>query len=215
MTGPNTRDKILDAAEHLFANKGLKETSVRDITSYAQVHLAAVNYHFQTKNGLLEELIQRRIKPLNQQRLELLDQYENRLGIGRVPVENALYGLIAPVIRMSFEAPDFLKIAGQIVSHPDEETYMIFISNFQPVFAKFREAVSETLSHISEEDLMWRMHFITGAMVHTCTNHHVLTLLSHGVCILKDQEEIIEKLITFCAAGLKADVRNKRTNKDK
>lgn len=208
MTGPNTKDKILDAAEYLFASKGLKETSVRDITSHADVHLAAVNYHFQTKDGLLRELIERRIKPLNRRRLELLDQYENRFGKGSVPVENALQAVLAPAVRMCFEAPEFQKIAGQIVSHPDEETYMIFITNFEPVFKKFNEVLAAALPQISQQDLFWRMHFLTGSMIHTCTNHKGLTLLSHGVCELNDQEEIVNKLISFCAAGLKADVRS-------
>ena len=159
-------------------------------------------------------MIERRIKPLNRYRIELLEQYENRFGKGLVPIENALYALLAPVIRMSFETPDFLKIAGQIVSHPDEETYMIFISNFEPVFTKFKEVVSASVSHISEEDLMWRMHFIIGAMIHTCTNHQVLTLLSRGVCKLNEQEEIVNRLINFCAAGLKADNHSYRLHVD-
>jgi len=205
MTEPNTKDKILDSAEYLFANKGLKETSVRDITSHANVHLAAVNYHFNTKDGLLRALVERRLRPLNQKRLELLDKYEKRFGQGSVPVESVLHALIAPGIKMCFETPDFLKIAGQIVSHPDEETYKIYLSNFEVLFTRVRDILVFSLPHISQEELMWRIHFVTGAVIHTCTNHTGLSVLSHGVCEMNDQEEIVNKLILFCAAGLKAD----------
>lgn len=204
MTEPNTKDKILDSAEYLFANKGLKETSVRDITSHANVHLAAVNYHFNTKDGLLRALVERRLKPLNRHRLELLDKYENRFGQGSVPVESVLHALIAPAIKMCFLAPDFLKIAGQIVSHPDEETYTIYLSNFEALFTRVKDVLAPSLPHISEEELMWRIHFVIGSVINTCTNHSGLSVLSHGVCEMNDQEGIVRKLISFCAAGLKA-----------
>ncbi|MEM7008472.1 MAG: TetR family transcriptional regulator [Thermodesulfobacteriota bacterium] len=204
MREQSTKERILDSAEFLFASKGLKETSVRDITSHANVHLAAVNYHFQTKDGLLKALMDRRIEPLNRQRLELLEKYENRFGEDTVPVEYALYALLAPGIRMCFEEPHFLKITGQVVSHPDEETYTIFVTNFEGVFSRFRDVLAVSLPHISEEELMWRIHFLTGSMIHTWTNHRGLTALSSGVCELGDQQELVNKLIAFCSAGLKA-----------
>ena len=200
----STKEKILDSAEYLFANKGLKETSVRDITSHAHVHLAAVNYHFQTKDGLLKALMDRRIAPLDHKRLELLNSYEEKFGKESVPVEYALHALLAPGIKMCFEEPDFLRITGQVASHPDEDTYKIFVTNFEGVFSRFKGVLASSLPHISEEDLMWRIHFMTGSMIHTWTSHGTLTSLSGGVCKLSEQDELVNKLIAFCAAGLKA-----------
>lgn len=205
MKEQNTKERILDSAEYLFASKGLKETSVRDITSHADVHLAAVNYHFQTKDGLLKALMDRRIAPLNKQRLELLDTYEKQFGQGSIPIEYALHALIAPGIRMCFEEPHFLSITGQIVSHPDEETYTIFVTNFERVFSRFKDVLIVSLPDIAEEDLMWRIHFLTGSMIHTWTNHKGLTSLSKGVCELREEDELLNKLIAFCAAGLRAE----------
>ncbi len=96
MAEPNTKERILDSAEYLFANKGLKDTSVRDITSQADVHLAAVNYHFQSKDGLVRAVMERRIATLNRQRLELLDTFEQKFGSKSVPIEYALYALLYP-----------------------------------------------------------------------------------------------------------------------
>lgn len=208
MTEPNTKDRILDSAEYLFANKGLKETSVRDITSQADVHLAAVNYHFKTKDGLLKALIDRRMKPLNSQRLELLNNYEKRFGKGSIPLEHALYALMAPGVRMCFVAPDFMKITGQVVSHPDQETFILFIKHFEGIFTKFKVVFAASLPHLSDEELMWRMHFLTGAMIHACTNDEGLKSLSGGTCVLNDKEVVINKLISFSAAGLRADIYN-------
>ncbi len=200
----STKEKILDSAKSLFANKGLKETSVRDITSHAGVHLAAVNYHFKTKDGLLKELIDRKMAPLNKKKIKLLDVYEKEFGNEPVPIEYALYALIAPEIEMYFDDPDFLRITGQIASHPDEETYTIFVENYEKVFARFKEVFLVSLPHLSSEDLMWRMHFLSGSIIYTWTSHEGLTSLSKGLCRLDDQQEIVNKLIAFSASGLRA-----------
>ncbi len=204
MAETNTKERILNSAEYLFANKGLRDTSVRDITSQADVHLAAVNYHFESKDGLVKAVMERRIELLNRQRLELLNTFEKQFGSERVPIEYALYALLYPGIHMCFEKPHFLKIAGQIVSHPDEETYLIFVSHFEDVFSRFKDVFVVSLPHVSEEELMWRIHFLIGSMIHTWTNHSWLQRFSGGVCKLKEQENIINMLIAFCAAGLKA-----------
>jgi len=200
-----TKERILDSAEYLFANKGLKDTSVRDITSQADVHLAAVNYHFQSKDGLVKAVMARRIATLNIQRLELLDTFEQKFGTEPVPIEYALYALLSPGIKMCFEKPHFLKIAGQIVSHPDEETYKIFVSHFDDVFSRFKDVFVISLPHVSEEELLWRIHFLIGSMIHTWTNHSWLERYSGEVCEPREQEEVVNRLIAFCAAGLKAE----------
>lgn len=206
MTEPNTKERILDSAEYLFANKGLKDTSVRDITRQADVHLAAVNYHFDSKDGLVRAIMERRIALLNRQRLELLDAFEQKFANEPVPLEYALYALFFPGIKMCFERPHFLRIAGQIVSHPDEETCKIFVSHFDDVFLRFKKVFVLSLPEVSEEELMWRLHFLIGSMIHTWTNHGWLETFSEGVCELKDQEKITNMLIAFCAAGLRAEV---------
>jgi len=206
MTEPNTKERILDSAEYLFASKGLKDTSVRDITKQADVHLAAVNYHFDSKDGLVRAIMERRIALLNRQRLELLETFEQKFGKEPVPIEYALYALLSPGIKMCFERPHFLKIAGQIVSHPDQETYKIFVSHFEDVFSRFKEVFVISLPHLPDEEIMWRIHFLIGSMIHTWTNHSWLKTFSGGVCELRDQEKITNMLIAFCAAGLRADL---------
>ena len=69
----DTKTKILNAAEKLFGVNGFHGTSLRDITAEAQVNLAAVNYHFQSKESLMDALIERRIEPINSKRFQMLD----------------------------------------------------------------------------------------------------------------------------------------------
>src|SRR5215470_13225201 len=89
----DTKSKILDAAEKLFGIKGFEATSLRDITAEAQVNLAAVNYHFQSKDSLIDAVIARRIEPVNRRRLEMLE------AAGPKPtVEQILTAFLTPVL---------------------------------------------------------------------------------------------------------------------
>src|SRR5579864_3993381 len=89
----DTKTRILDAAEKLFADKGFEATSLRDITAEADVNLAAVNYHFQTKDSLIDAVIARRIEPVNKKRVELLDSAGSNPNI-----EQILIAFLAPVL---------------------------------------------------------------------------------------------------------------------
>lgn len=81
-----TRDRILEAAERMFADKGLDGSSVRDITTAANVNLASVNYHFGSKTGLIEAVFSRHLGPMNAARLALLDRVEEQAGESPPPV---------------------------------------------------------------------------------------------------------------------------------
>ncbi len=207
MKSTKTKEILLDTAERLFAEKGIKETSVRDITGSAGVHLAAINYHFGSKDELIREVIARRIKPLNEKRLEKLHGHRHATGYKPVALENILEALFAPSIELTFENPHFRHVAGQVVSHPEREIYRNFVAHFEEVFSKFKEAMGDALPHLPEEELMWRIHFLMGAMIHTWTNHKGLEHLSMGVCKLEDESDLTKRLVTFCAAGLRAPTK--------
>src|SRR5580704_13248627 len=96
----NTKDRILDAAERLFARDGFEATSLRAITTEASVNLAAVNYHFQSKEALVQAVIGRRMGPANAQRLALLDAYEAQAVDAPVPLEKIMDAFLRPVVAM-------------------------------------------------------------------------------------------------------------------
>src|ERR1700682_6647964 len=75
-----TKARILDAAEALFMEHGFEATSLRTITAAAGANLAAVNYHFGTKEELFEAVLARRLDPMNQERIDLLDKVEREAG---------------------------------------------------------------------------------------------------------------------------------------
>ena len=204
MSGVTTKENLLDTAERLFAERGVKETSVRDITKAAGSHLASVNYHFSTKYGLIRAVISRRIEPLKKRRFELLDSYEAEAGDNPVPVEKIIYALVAPGMELYLENPHFLRFAGRMVSDPDKEIRRIFVSELDPVFFRVKDLLKRVLPETPEAEIMWRIHFTIGAMVHTWTNHFDLELRSGGVCNITNEKEIIDRIVSFCTAGIRA-----------
>ncbi len=202
----DTKERLLDTAERLFAERGVKETSVREITKEAGSNLASVNYHFSSKYGLIRAVIARRIEPLNMRRFELLDTYEAEAGDTPLPIERILYALIAPSIEMYLENPNFLRLAGRMISDPDKDLHRIFASQLDQVFLRVRDLLMPALPNLPESELLWRMHFTIGAMIHTWTNHSDLELRSGGICKITDIREMVGRLINFCEAGLKAEV---------
>src|SRR5579863_9327890 len=95
-----TKDRLLDAAERLFAQHGIEATSLRVITREAGVNLAAVNYHFQSKEALMHAVIARRLDPINEKRLAMLDACEAKAGEGPLAVDEVLHALLGPIFEM-------------------------------------------------------------------------------------------------------------------
>src|SRR5437879_11584596 len=109
-TGNTTKDRILDAAEHLLAKNGFEATSLRAITAEADVNLAAVNYHFQSKDALIRAVISRRIGPINEKRLTMLDAIEQAAGDGLLPLGPVIEAFVGPVIEVRTKAKSFAPI---------------------------------------------------------------------------------------------------------
>src|SRR5215212_1216272 len=97
-TSQDTKSRILDVAEQLFMEHGFEATSLRQLTSSAGVNLAAVNYHFGTKEELFHAVLTRRLDPMNQQRIELLAKLERESNGRPIAVERILAGMLVPAL---------------------------------------------------------------------------------------------------------------------
>src|SRR5262245_39243766 len=106
MNAGRTRERLLDAAERLFATRGFEATSLRDVTSQAKANIAAVNYHFGSKDALVRAVFERRLGEVNRRRIELLDAR----GRGRPDPEQILHAFIAPTFALMKEAPHFIRL---------------------------------------------------------------------------------------------------------
>jgi AcrR family transcriptional regulator len=201
----DTKDRILDVAETRFADHGFVATSLRDITSDAGVNIAAVNYHFGSKEALLAAVLERRIAPVNRERLELLDEAEAAANGGAADLEALVRALLAPPFRRRLVveggAVKFLQLAGRIHSEPHAQARAIFLAQFGEVIRRFVPAFRKALPRVPEEEVSWRLLFIMGAMAHTMMSTHMFDVL--GCRQPSDTEELLEALVQFAVAGIK------------
>jgi AcrR family transcriptional regulator len=205
-----TRKRVIEAAEKLFALRGIEGVSIRDITQAADVNLAAINYHFGTKNALAAEVFKKTIEPLNAQRLKLLDGIEKKAGVRPPALEAVLEAMIRPAVERGFDHQQdnetFLKLSGRCLSEPNAEIEQIVRAHFEKLIRRFDAAFLRALPGLDPEELFWRIKFMVGALHYsllTCGKQKNLPVKLRKAL---DAEGLIQRLVIFTAAGLRAAV---------
>lgn len=200
----DTKQRILDCAERLFGEHGIQATSLRQIIAEANVNLAAIHYHFQSKEALLEAILQRRLGAVNRMRLVRLDVYEAG---GRIPtVEEILECFLSPVFDAIEQADgrQFARFIGRIQTESSDLVPKMFAGPFRPVLDRFLGALRTALPELDAEDLMWRVFFAIGAMAYTLTNGERVVPMFTRDETTGDLREASWRLIQFVAAGFRA-----------
>ncbi len=194
----DTKERILDTAERLFAANGYGATSLRSIIAAAGVNLAAVHYHFHSKEALLDAVIRRRVEPVNRERLALLDELERESAEGGSPsIEHVLMALVGPPMRMAREPEfaNFVHLMGRILAESDAA---IIRKHFGETFERFMRAIARALPYIPPEELLLRAHFAMGAMAHTLCGRAAIFGVTADITA--------ERMIAFLAGGMSAPV---------
>lgn len=203
MSEADTKTLILNAAEQAFAELGFAAASLRQIVAAAGVNLAAVNYHFGSKEGLIQAVFARRIGPLNEERLRLLDAAEAKKG--GVTLEEIVEALVGPALRLSRDVqkggPFFMRLLGRTVAEPSEFLQKMLREQFGHVVKRFTAAFARALPELTEDELAWRIHFAIGVMAHTMCDPQNLRLCP-GRSETVETEEVVQKAVDFIAAGM-------------
>lgn len=206
---PDTRGRILCAAEALFLEHGYAATSLRLITAKAKVNLAAVNYHFGSKQALIREVFERRLGPLNAARIAYLDGLEAAAGGQALAIEQIIEAIIAPGLHVTREplarASVFLQLLGRAFSEPAGSLREILQGQYRQVVIRFKQALTRSLPDMPDQELTWRMHFMFGTLSYIMAGNDALKLIA--TCNLEDADDaeaIMRRLIPFLAAGLQA-----------
>jgi len=205
----HTKERILDTAERLFAQQGYAATSLRSIIAGAGVNLAAVHYHFHSKEALLEAVVLRRAEPANQERLNLLDQFQQAAGEVPVPLEKVIEAFVAPTFRMALDpASDgmvFMRLLGRLHAEGDLLSG-ILISQFSDMLARFGAALRRALPDLPQEELFWRLNFAIGALAQTLRGASKDLAAISDLSPSFDSEKALERLVVFLSAGFRAPV---------
>lgn len=194
-----TQDKILDTAERLIGEQGYAATSLRQIINEAGVNLAAVHYHFGSKEDLLDAVVMRKAGPVNEARLAALNVVEQDAGPGAPQVEKVLDAFFAPTAVVASANPQFVRLMGRIYS--EGLMPQIVQKHFRPTTGRFLAALRRALPGLPQEDLMWRVHFMVGAMAHTMCGEPVFTGAMEPNA---DYALRMKRLVAFLSAGFRA-----------
>ena len=204
MATDRTRTAILNAAEQLYAERGFSDVTMRDIVAAADVNLAAVNYHFGSKDELIAELFVTRSIATNRERLNELKSAEEAGG-GRAPIDAVMRALVGPtlrgclgpdrqrataarfMIRTSMEAvPPIRKIRNREISH----------------LRRFAAAMRRSLPNVADADIYWGLHFALAMAHQTIRDSERLIKLSDGLCDLDDVDGIISRVVAASILAL-------------
>jgi AcrR family transcriptional regulator len=192
-----TRQKLLDTAERLFSEHGYAGTSLRQIIAEAGVNLAAIHYHFGSKDDLLDQVVMRRAGPVNEGRMALLDRFEKEAGGAPLPLEKVLEAFLAPTVQVADRTPEVVRLMGRL--YGEDLMPKLITRHFQPMVSRFAEALRRTLPDLPGEELAWRIHFMIGAMAHTLAGPPGTRRSFAG-----ESQEVVARLVAFLSGGFRA-----------
>ena len=162
-----TREQIVDAAEILFAKNGYKGTSLRQITEHAGANVAAVNYHFGTKENLLIEILDRVVVPINARRIQLLDDFEDQ---GAPNIRQVLEAFLLPDIHTLKELrqrnPALPRFVARMYSENSALMQEIMGQQFEDIGHRFGKAIGTALPHLTAEEIAWRLQCVVGIVIY-------------------------------------------------
>jgi AcrR family transcriptional regulator len=209
MAQSDTVDRILDAAEELFAHRGFSETSLRMITSKADVNLAAVNYHFGSKNALIQAVFARFLSPFSQ----IIDVELNKRENDEMPpdVDELLKIITTSIVRIPTRSknslPIFMRLLGLAYTQSQGHLRRYLESHYNKVFRRFMRHFREATPELTNVDRFWRIQFMLGATAFTMSSNQALgDILENELGVRTTTIDIVNRLVPFLTAGMTAPV---------
>lgn len=207
----DTKSRILDAAEELFMEHGFEATSLRLITTAAAVNLAAVNYHFGSKEELFQAVLTRRLDPMNRDRMQLLTNFETAAGATPLTCEKIISAMFIPALKLARDheqgGKNFLRLLGRAYADPAPFIREFLSHQYAEMISRFRAAFGRALPHLPREEVSWRLHFVMGALSYTLAGTDALKMIAQfNPEEASNDELLLKRLAPFLAAGLRAPI---------
>ncbi len=209
MAHSETVDKILDSAEALFAEKGFSETSLRSITKQADVNLAAVNYHFGSKNALIQAVFVRYLSPFYKMIGNSLDHYESKNPDGVLSVEEILGYFVRGIAGVSGgdrrRLAIFMRLLGLAYNQGQGHLRKFLQNEYKDVDARLKLLFTKATPELSPSERFWRFHFMLGSAAFTLSNmEHLRAIQEDEFQAPCTEEDVLSLLKPFLAAGIRA-----------
>ena len=204
---PDTASRILNAAEALFMEHGFDGTSMRMITGQAGVNLAAINYHFGSKEGLFQGVFRRRLTDLNRRRVAELDALEAEAGGAPLKPSRIVEAFFGTALRMAADVEGgghtFMRLLGRTYTDPNDFVRQFLAEEYAECVDRFLAALYRALPEVERTEILWRFHFMMGAMSYAIAGTDALQLLA-GKFDDEDPARLAPRLMSFLLGGLRA-----------
>ena len=200
----STKDRILGAAEELFAQHGFAGTSLRQVTTRADVNIAAVNYHFGSKENLVNEVFRRRMDEMSARRLA---QLKTALQQHPGELEPVLAAFVEPALAMAQDRHGggaFIRVIARAYAEKNDNLRKFLSNQYGHVLRDFAKAIAGCVPALDKEQLYWRLDFLSGALTYAMADFGLIKRPS-GLSEAAHRERAARELIRFASAGLKAD----------
>lgn len=199
----STKERILDAAETLFALYGFGGTSLRQVTSQADVNIAAVNYHFGSKENLVNEVFRRRMDEMSGQRLARL---RSAIEADPADLEGILAAFVEPPLAMAQDRHGggaFIRVIARAYAEKNDSLRRFLSEQYGHVLREFAKAIAGCMPGLSKEELYWRLDFLAGSLTYAMADFGMIKRPA-GVSEQEHRQRAARELIRFAAAGFKA-----------
>ena len=200
----STKDRILHSAEELFAQQGFASTSLRQVTSRAAVNIAAVNYHFGSKENLVNEVFRRRMDEMSAQRL---DGLRKTTDAAPGQLEPILAAFVEPALAMAQDRHGggaFIRVIARAYAESNDSLRKFLSDQYGHVLREFAKAIGPCVPALGKEELYWRLDFLSGALTYAMADFGLIKRPS-GVNEATHRQRAAKALIRFAAAGFKTD----------
>ena len=199
----STKERILGAAEELFALQGFGATSLRQVTSRADVNIAAVNYHFGSKENLVNEVFRRRMDEMSAQRVEMLKRVQaERPG----DLEAVLAAFVEPALALAGNhngGGAFIRVIARAYAEKNDSLRAFLSDRYGHVLRHFARALADCLPELDKEQLYWRVDFLAGALTYAMADFGAIKRPA-GVTETEHRRRAASELIRFSAAGFRS-----------
>ncbi|WP_439633536.1 TetR/AcrR family transcriptional regulator [Glycocaulis sp.] len=197
-------EQILDAAERLFALRGLYNVTLKDIATDIGVHHTLLNYYFSDKDKLFGAVLSRRASETIGRRMQAMDAHDAETD-GKPTVEGALHAFLDTDLDLYSQGGESWKYYGMIGGQLSNTVFggELMDQNFDPVVLRLIALLRKAIPGSTDEDLFWGYHFVTGALMLTLSRTGRIDRLSGGVCSSDDFGSIRDRMARFMAAGFR------------
>jgi AcrR family transcriptional regulator len=209
----DTRERILGAAQKLFAEKGLDATSVRDITTEARCNVASVNYHFGGKDNLYLETFRSMVDLLRDQRLLVLDELMSRTPPPTLEefLESFAEGFINPLVDGS-RGRQFMALVSREMFDP-RLPHDVFVSEFiHPIMEKSLTALETFGPPLDQNDARLCIMSMVGQLLHALRAHKLFTRHDHSQMVPVSLADYVPHFVRFSVGGIRAFARSNETS---